>query len=764
MGLLVIVLAGLVLAPAAAALTRRLGAAAGWALAALPAAITLYSLSLIPGVAAGRPVMVTAAWAPQLGLNLSFRADGLSLLFTLLISGMGTLVFIYAGSYLKGHPQLGRFFGWLLVFMAAMLGVALADNMLLLFIFWELTSLSSFMLIGFNHQQAAARNAAQQALLVTGGGGLALLGGLLLLGQAGGTLELSALTAQGAALRAHPLYLALLLLVLAGAFTKSAQFPFHFWLPNAMEAPTPVSAYLHSATMVKVGVYLLARLSPTLGGTAAWLYLVGGAGALTMIVGALLALRQTDLKRLLAYTTLSALGMLTMLIGLGTRAALSAALVLFLAHGLYKGALFLVAGILDHETGTREVTRLGGLFRALPRTGVAAALAAGSMAGLPPLFGFIAKELTYEAGLHANGWLLAATVTASLVFVFVALVVGLGPFWGAAGQTPKTPHEAPAAMWLGPALLGALSLLVGLVPGPVGAYLLGPALAAVQGEAATLKLALWHGVNPAFLLSLGTLAGGAALFAARRPLRLALARVQWPWGPDWLYEQALTGLITGATALTRRLQSGYLRYYLLIILTALVGLVGATLVARAGLQWPALPFDARFYEIGLAVVILAAALQAITTRSRLGAVAALGAAGYCVALIFLLFGAPDLALTQFLIESLTVILFVLAFYHLPNFAQLSSRRSRLRDAGIALLVGSLMTALVLSAVTVSLYPSIADYFVTQSLPLAHGRNIVNVILVDFRGLDTLGEITVLSIAAAGVVALLKLRRQPDDQG
>lgn len=766
----VAVLSGFGAALVAASLSRRLQARAGWLIGLLPAGLTLYFASLLPRAATGAAPVFSYAWAPQLGLQLAFRADGLSLLFALLISGVGTLVCIYAGGYLKGPAQLGRFYAWLLTFMASMLGLVLADNLLLLFVFWELTSFGSFMLIGFGHEREEARAAALQALLVTGAGGLALLAGLILLGQAGDTLELSTLLVLGDALRANPLYLPALSLILIGAFTKSAQFPFHFWLPNAMEAPTPVSAYLHSATMVKAGVYLLARLSPALGGTDIWMYTVGGIGAVTMLAGGLLALAQTDLKRLLAYSTVSALGTLTMLTGLGTPLALKAMTVFLLAHALYKGALFLAAGAVDHETGARDVTRLGGLIRAMPLTGMAAGASALSMAGLPPLFGFISKELTYEVALQFGPWLTGAVIVGAMFTVFVAGVAGIGPFWG----SPLLPspsqgrsetgagvrvHEAPPSLWLGPIVLAGLSLLVGLFPGRVSGILVGPAVSASIGKATDVKLALWHGVNPALVLSVVTLAAGGGLYALRGSVRRAMARLAWPWGPAKLYAFALEGLLGLARGQTRILQNGYLRYYLIMIILATIGVAALTLVARGGFHWPASLFDARFYELALAGLILLAAFRAVTSPSRLGAVAALGVAGYAVALLYLLFGAPDLAMTQFLIESLTVILFVLVFYRLPRFAQLSPPRSRLRDAAVALLGGGLMTVLVLSAVGIQLQPSISGYFVEHSLPLAYGRNIVNVILVDFRGLDTLGEITVLGVAAAGVYALLKLRQK-----
>jgi multicomponent Na+:H+ antiporter subunit A len=368
-------------------------------LALLPASLLIYFASFAGRIAKGERVTVSYAWAPNLGVNLSFALDGLSLLFALLICGIGALVVIYAGGYLAGHHQLGRFYAFLLLFMASMLGLVLADNLLLLFVFWELTSISSFLLIGFDHEQEASRAAALQALLVTGGGGLALFAGMILLGLAGDSFELSTLLARGDMVRGDTRYLPILLLVVAGAFTKSAQVPFHFWLPGAMAAPTPVSAYLHSATMVKAGVYLLARLSPILGETATWTAIVAPVGAITMLLGGVIALYQTDLKRILAYSTISALGTLVLLLGLGTAAAITAAIVFLFAHALYKGALFMVAGALDHETGTRDVEQLGGLRRAMPVTAVVAALAAVSLAGFGPVVSFIGKELLLEAVL-----------------------------------------------------------------------------------------------------------------------------------------------------------------------------------------------------------------------------------------------------------------------------------------------------------------------------------------------------------------------------
>jgi multicomponent Na+:H+ antiporter subunit A len=770
MGLAAAVLSGYALALLAPLVCRAGGRAAGWLLALLPAGLAVFFASLVGPVAAGETVAVAFPWVPSLGVALSFRADGLGLLFALLISGVGALVMVYAGGYLAGHPQLGRFYAFILAFMASMLGLVLADNLLLLFAFWELTGLTSFLLIGFDHERPAARAAATQALLVTGAGELAMLAGLVLLGQVGGSLELSQLLTRGAAVRGDWLYPAILLLVLAGAFTKSAQVPFHFWLPNAMEAPTPVSAYLHSATMVTAGVYLLGRLHPVLGGTPAWEASLTAAGAATMLVGAWLAVRHTDLKRILAYSTLSALGTLVLLLGLGTVTAVAAGVVFLLAHALYKGALFLVAGAIDHETGTRDVDRLGGLRRAMPITAAAAGLAALSMAGAPPLLGFIGKELAFEAelGTSVGAVLGGMAVVASILLVAAAGSVGVGPFTGPLRPSPKgdaspgRPHEAPVSLWLGPVILAAAGLLVGLLPALVDP-LLDAAATAVLGRPVPVVLALWHGFNAVLALSVLTLAGGALAYARRGALRRAAAWADLGprWGPARGYALGLAGLHALARGLTRRLQNGSLHHYLATIVVAMVGLEGVALAYRGPLlgawRWP----DATVYEVGLAALILLAALVAVFTTSRLGAVVALGVVGYGVTLIYLLFGAPDLAMTQVLIETLTVILFVLVVSFLPRFTVLSGARARIGDALVALAGGGLMTTLVLIASGIRFDPAIPDFYAEQSLPGGHGRNVVNVILVDFRGLDTLGEITVLSLAALGVYGLLKLRPPQD---
>jgi multicomponent Na+:H+ antiporter subunit A len=740
--------------------------AAGWLMALLPLGLFIYFISLAGFIAAGQTFSAVYPWVPSLNITLAFSLDGLSLLFALLITGIGVLVLIYGGGYLAGHEYQGRFYMLLLMFMASMLGLVLADNLLTLFIFWELTSITSYLLIGFNNETPEARASALQALLVTGGGGLALLAGLLLLGAAGGSYQISEIIREGAVIQAHPYYLSALLLILLGAFTKSAQFPFHFWLPNAMAAPAPVSVYLHSATMVKAGVYLLARLHPALSGTGWWEGLVAGGGMLTMLIGAFLALNSTDLKRILAYSTISSLGTMVLLLGVENEYAVKAAIVFLLAHALYKGAMFMIAGAIDHETGTRDVARLGGLRKAMPILTGIAILAAVSLSGLGPVLSFIGKELLFEAVLAAqNRWYLfvPAAVITSAVTIAIAGIVTIQPFFGSRKETPHPPHDPPLSLWLGPAVLALVGLILGLIPQLAERYLAAPAVAAILREPQELHLALWHGFNPALLLSGIAIGLGLLAYWGWNHWRKGMRRVEkfLRWGPEAGYGWFLIILNWVATAQTRIIQNGYLRFYLLAIVLVVIGLAGSLLVFQGGFHWPEQVADVFFYEAALAVLIVVAALTAVRSVSRLGAIAALGVVGYSIALIYLLFGAPDLAMTQFLIESITVVLFVFAFFRLPRFDPLGPPGPRLVHAIIAILAGAVMTALVLSAVHVNLFPRISEYFMESAVSLAHGRNIVNVILVDFRGLDTLGEITVLAVAAVGVYAILRFRKKVD---
>ena len=740
---------------------RALGRRAGVFLAMAPGLLFAHFARFLAPVASGQALEESWPWVAGLGVRLAFRLDGLSLLFALLVTGIGALVLVYGGGYLKGDLRLPRFYSAMLVFMAAMLGLVLADDAIALFVFWELTSVSSYLLIGFDHEQEKARKSALQALLVTGAGGLALLAGLLLIGQVAGTLQLSALGARAAAIQGNALYLPALLLVLLGAFTKSAQFPFHFWLPGAMAAPSPVSAYLHSATMVKAGIYLLARLNPALGGTDAWHYLVIPAGTATLVTGAVLAYGQTDLKRLLAFTTVSALGTLTVLVGISTELSARAAMVFLLVHALYKAALFLGVGAIDHEAGTRDVRHLGGLAKAMPLTAFAVVASALSMAGLPPLFGFVAKELFYEAKYEApraGDLLVVASFVGSAMVAAAAGLVAWRPFFGRDRGTPKHAHEAPPALWLGPVLLAATSVALGLLPDLLAVPLVQPAASAMRGEHTEVVLRPWAGMSPAFVQSLLMLAVGAGLYLAhdRALLRLTRLRGLAAWGPDRAYQGLMAGMVAVAKAQTRILQNGILGWYLFVTVGTTVVLAGWVLVTRVGPVAVAVE-PVRLGEAAVALAMVAGAVAVVRAHSLLFAVAALGVVGYCVAVVFLLFGGPDLAFTQFAIETLSVLLFVLVLRRLPPLRVLSPRSERVRDGMVAAAGGVLMTALVLAATAAPHPAPLREYFVATSLALANGRNVVNVILVDFRAFDTLGEITVLALAALGVAALLRLR-------
>ena len=731
-----------------------------WLSALPPAALALAFASFLPEIADGGSIRVSYDWVPSLGVSLSFLIDGLSLTFALLISGIGAFIALYSSAYLAGHAHLGRFYIYLLLFMVAMLGLVLADNLITLFVFWELTTLTSYLLIGFDHVSAKARRAALQALLLTGAGGLAVLAGFILLGAAAGSFELSAIAAMGDAIRAHDLYLPILILVLLGAFTKSAQVPFHFWLPNAMAAPTPISAYLHSATMVKAGVYLLARMHPVLGGTEAWIWTLTIFGAVTAVLASVLALRQTDLKLALAYTTVMALGTLTMFLGAEATVAVAAAVTFLIVHSFYKAALFMVVGIIDHETGTREVTRLRGLALAMPVTAAAAAAAALSMAGFPPFLGFIGKELKYEGALAIASeplFVASAAVLANALMVAMAGVVALRPFFGTRLDTPKRPREAPPSMWIGPLVLAGLGLTFGLAPSLIAGSLVQPAVTAILGRPETVKLALWHGINVPLILSLLTFIGGVAVFAYSARLRALLARLEnyLPTTGDRAWDRVLQGLKWLAAAQTRLLQNGLLRRYLLVVFSTLALVLGATLLLTKAVhlpeRWPGLAIK----EWAIVALIASAALVTTVTGSRLTAICALGVVGVGVALLFVMFGAPDVAITQLLVETLMVVLVALVMLRLPRLEQGPMARVRHWDALIAAAAGGVVAMTLLAVVEGPLDRSVTAYFEDASVPQAFGHNIVNVILVDFRALDTFGEIAVVAIAALAAYALIR---------
>lgn len=762
-----------VLAPFAAAvvapfLTRLLKHNAAWPLALVPALIFLHFVGFIEPVSRGETFVAAKAWAPSYGINFSVYVDGLSTLFGLLISGIGTFIILYAGGYLKGHPQQGRFFSFLFMFMGAMLGLVLGNNLISLFIFWELTSITSFLLIGFDHLRAASRRAAIQALVVTGGGGLALLAGFILIISATGEIEMSVLLGSPDIIKDSGLYLPIFLLVLGGAFTKSAQFPFHFWLPNAMEAPTPVSAYLHSATMVKAGVYMLMRMHPLLGDTVLWTTVLPLFGGVTLLVGTILAVRQTDLKLMLAYTTVASLGLLVMLTGTSHEKALEGAVLYLLAHSLFKGALFMVAGTIDHEAGTRDVTKLGGLRKAMPVTFVAACLAALSMAGLPPFIGFIAKEVLYYG---TWGWLelgLPITITAvvgnSLMLV-IAAAVSIKPFFGPKVETPKHAHEGPVLLFAGPVVLALTGLFLAFIAHTTGILFVGPTLSSLLGTFTEVDLHLWPTkINAPLILSVITIGLGIFLFTQLDRLREIIASILKAigWGPDQGFDQFVSGIVRFATWLTRLVQTGKMQTYMLLtfFFTALAVLLPGYLTN----SFPAMPKlpEYRFYEWGILLIAVLGLFAILVARTRLTAIVSLGVQGFAVALIFMMFGAPDLSFTQFMVETLSVVILALVMTRL-NLSPRDHRTvpARLLAGVVAVAVG-LGLGLTLLSITQQPFNSTLSVFFTEfSRSIAHGRNIVNVILVDFRGFDTLGEIAVVVLAGLCVLALIRVRTKPD---
>ena len=740
---------------------RLLGRYAIVAFVAIPACLAVVFVWQAPRVLDGEPVRWSMAWVPQLYLSLSFSLDGLSLLFALLISGIGVAVILYAERYLHGHPEIDRFHALALAFMASMLGLVLADDLLLVLVFWGLTGVTSYLLIGFEHTVSVSRLSAQQALIVTVSGELAMIAGLVLLGLAADTFSISALLPEGELVQADARYGLLTVLILLGALAKSAQFPFHFWLPNAMAAPTPVSAYLHSATMVTAGVYLVSRLTPVLGGTELWTVILVISGGATMLIGNVLALRQHDMKLVLAYSTVGALGTMVALVGLGTDTAFMAAMALLLAHALYKAGLFLVTGIVDHEMGTRELDRFSGLARIMPLTTAAAALGAVSMAGIAPTIGFAAKELGLKSGLaagEATVLVTAALVVAGAATVGVAAIVSIGPFAGSLRTARDGAHEPGWPMWLAPLVLGSIGLLAGLFPGLGSGPLVSAAAEAIGGGQSKYGVEPWYGVDLALVLSLASIAAGAVIFWRRLDVRALVAGIDLGHrlGPEKLYVMSEVSMLHTVKRITGATQNGKLRLYLLTVIATLVALVWTTVLWSGALPPLHLELDLYPWEAIVVGIIVAGSAVAVTTRSRLGAVTALGAVGYGISLVYVFFGAPDLAIAQILVETLTVLLFVLVFYHMPRFGVETARASKVRDAVIAGAAGLLMTGFVLAAVSVP-SDSISDWFLQGSLALAKGQNVVNTIIVDFRSLDTLGEVFVLAVAGFGVYALLKLR-------
>ena len=735
---------------------------AGRLSAGIPLLLFLLLCTALPDVVRGRVWEIQWEWVPSLGLSLRFRLDGLSLLFGLIVTGVGFLVVAYASAYMAGHHQTGRFFGLLHAFLISMLGVVTADNLLLLFVFWEATTVFSYLLIGFNHESDEARESARQAILVTGGGGLALLIGILMLPSAGVSLVPSQWVSAGDPLSGHPLYPAILGAVLIGAFTKSAQFPFHFWLPNAMSAPTPISAFLHAATMVKAGIYILMRFHPLLGGTDLWTGILIGVGGVTAVWGAIQALTPQDLKRMLAYTTMSALGILTMFLGGRNTAALTAAATFLLVHALYKASLFLAVGSIDHETGTRRLDHLGGLYRLMPFTALAVAAATLSMAGFPLFFGFIGKEIMYQGALAEELFPHIAVSTALItnsLMTAVAGVIWLVPFGGKLPPGLRDVHDPEWIMRLGPCLLGIIGIVFGMIPGWVSDHLIEPAVHSFHPTREDIRLALFHGFNVPLLLSVITLTAGGTIFMYRRIIRHGFKFFQkrLPVSFHGLYLTGMEKFLAAAGWVTGRWQHGSLTGYLGVILVVLAAAIWWPWIWYGGspLRFPEI---AGFWSVtGLVALTGGASVVAVRAATKLAAVAALGTVGAGVALIFLIFGAPDIAMTQLLVETLTLVIVSIVMLRLPSLDTGPKRRPAVRILH-GILAGSIglgITFLLMGIIEPPLDRNLTAYYETGSYLLAHGRNIVNVILVDFRSLDTLGEITVVVLASWAVVALIR---------
>ena len=715
-------------------------------------------------LSAGGTVLHSYEWLPALGLSFSFRLDGLALLFALLILLIGLLIIIYAHYYLKAKENVAKFYSLLLCFKGSMLGIVLSGNLLLMLIFWELTSLTSFLLISFWTHKQDARRGARMALAVTGGGGLALLAGILLIGNIVGSFELDDVLAAGDQIKAHALYPVALTLVLLGAFTKSAQFPFHFWLPHAMQAPTPVSAYLHSATMVKAGVFLLARLYPALAGTEQWFYMVSFTGMATMLLGAYTAMFKHDLKGLLAYSTVSQLGLITLLFGMGTQLAAVAAIFHVINHATFKASLFMAAGIIDHETGTRDMRRINGLWRYMPHTATLAMVAAASNAGVPLLNGFLSKEMFFAESLALNlpglwAWLppIVATLAGIFTVAYSARFIHDVFFNGKPVDLPiYPPHEPPRYMKIPAEILVFALIMIGIFPAiSVGPLLYIAASATFGGNVPDFQLAAFHGFNLPLMMSFLAFAGGLLMYSQRQRFFDFHARFRETDGKA-VFEAVISEFVDLAHRFTGWVENGSLQRYAMLLVVSVIAVAALPLVKSgfyigenglSPVDWPT--------AIAAGVLIVSALATALWHRERFYALVLLSVVGLIVALTFARFSAPDLAMTQLSVEVVTIVLLMLALYYMPSWTPVeSSIGQRIRDIVIALAAGTGMTLITLAMLTQP-FSSISEFFLENSKPGGGGTNVVNVILVDFRGFDTLGEITVLAIAALGIYAMLK---------
>ncbi|WLR60618.1 Na+/H+ antiporter subunit A [Guptibacillus hwajinpoensis] len=744
----------------------------GWFVLLVPIVLFGYFLTFIKEVTQGVHTLKTFEWIPSLGVNVTFYIDGLGLFFALLITGIGSLVVLYSIYYLSKAEKLGHFYVYLLLFMGAMLGVVLSDNLFVLYTFWELTSISSFLLIGYWYQREKSTSGALKSMMITVFGGLAMLGGFLLMADITGTASIRGIIENGEMIVTSSLFPFILVLVLLGAFTKSAQFPFHTWLPDAMEAPTPVSAFLHSATMVKAGIYLVARLSLIFAGTDLFFLIVSGFGLLTLCWGSYMAVRQTDLKAILAYSTISQLGMIMAMLGFGTEVAILAAVFHILNHATFKGSLFMVAGIIDHETGTRDIRRLGGLFTFMPITATLAFFGTFSMAGfpLPFLNGFLSKEMFFESSLHfENASTIVETVSpyfpylavGGSIFTFVySIMLFFRTFTGKQrDKLPKEPHEAPIGMLISPIILVLLVIVIAFVPNVFGHSLLSPMVDSIAGSAGETHIKFWHGFGPALYMSLAVLLLGTAFYLTRTKWERIYTILPGKLSAAKAYDGIINGIINGSKKLTNGYMTGSLRHYMIYILIFFIALVSITISVTGGFE---MSFDdlapIAIPELLIAIVMAGAAFGTIFMKNRIAAILVLGIVGYGLSLLFVFFRAPDLALTQLIVETVTVALFLLCFYHLPNFdKQKESKRTNAVNWVISISVGVLVTMIGIASHSTKLFEPISEYFLKNSYKLGGGDNVVNVILVDFRGLDTMLEILVLGLAAIGIFTMIKLR-------
>ena len=769
----------------------------GWFVLAIPLILFIGLVRYIPSIASGNTYIKTFEWIPSVGINFTTYLDGLSMIFGLLITGVGTLVILYSIFYLSERESLGHFYVYLLMFMGSMLGVVFSDNTMILYVFWELTSISSFLLIAFWYHRKQSRYGAQKSLLITVSGGVAMFVGFIMLYVMTGTFSLRETIASIGQHVDEPMFLAAMILVLLGAFTKSAQFPFHIWLPDAMEAPTPVSAYLHSATMVKAGIYLVARFTPLFGGESLWFYSVSCVGIFTLFWGAFNAVRQTDLKALLAYSTVSQLGLIMSLFGLGSAAlnsgysadsviytqATFAALFHLVNHSTFKGALFMVVGIIDHNVGTRDIRRLGGLMALMPVTFTIALIGSFSMAGLPPFNGFLSKEMFFQSvlnirnldlfGMGTWGTLFPVIAWIASIMTFVySMIIVFQTFFGEhqPDRLDRKAHEASIGMLIAPSILGILVIAIFFFPNVIGNYLLRPAMSAIYPSFAgkadlAPHILAWHGPNNAFLMTLGVVIVGALLYRYLRYWRYVYTI--WPahWNLDAMYNLFLTQMEKGSSAFTKFYMTGHLRDYLTYIFMFFLIAVGGSFLLMGGYSFD-MSNDApiTIYELIIVIVMVVAGIAILFTKSRLTATLLNGVLGYSIAILFVFFRAPDLALTQIVVETVTTVLFLLCFYFLPDWKkEKTTRNSKVLNGVIAISVGVVVTTIALSVQGNKMFESVSIYF-NNAYELAGGKNIVNTILGDFRAFDTMLEAVVLFIAGIGVYTLVKLksRREKSD--